>query len=340
VQHAIIGCGRVAPNHVDAFRHVPGWELAAACDIAPGLAEGFARTYSIPRAVDRLDALFSDPSIASVSVTVDHASHDGIVKAALRAGKHVLVEKPFGLDAPRARELTRVAASCGLTLAAVAQHRYDPVVRAVGDWITHGLLGDVVCVEATLSAHRDADYYTGSYWRGTQAGEGGSALINQGFHCLDTVRWLCGDLTVRSALARTTALRGVIETEDTICGVLTTRDDAVVQLSVTVASNIEWRTRIEVVGTAGSVRFDLDHPGRLHFWHGGPELIAAAELVNALNLGEEPPGPAYYGVSHRRQVADFCRAIDIGAPMLFSATDHIGTLETITALYAAARAER
>lgn len=338
-QHAIIGCGRVAPNHVDGFSRVARWKVAVACDLTDDVHE-FARVHAIPRATTCAAEVFADPMITSVSVTVDHAGHADVVEAALDAGKCVLVEKPFGLEPARARALVDLAEARGLTLSVVSQHRYDPVVLAVKRWLGRGLLGKVISVNASLCARREASYYTGSYWRGTLKGEGGSALVNQGYHCLDTVRWLCGDLVVRSASARTVALGQVIETEDTICGLLATGDGASVLLAVTVASATEWRTRIEVVGTAGSVLFDIDHPSRLHGWEGPPELVAAAEAESRRSMLDAPPGPAYYGVSHRRQIADYCRAVDTGERMLFSPADSVETLETISELYACAEAAK
>ncbi|GIG41806.1 Gfo/Idh/MocA family protein [Cellulomonas phragmiteti] len=338
-RHAIIGCGRVAANHVDGFGRVDGWQVTTACDRTDDV-HAFARAHGIPRATQDVGEVLADAAVTSVSVAVDHATHATIVEAALGAGKHVLVEKPFGLDPARARQLAGLAAAQGLTLSVVSQHRYDPVVLAVRDWLARGLLGEVVCVTASLQAHREPEYYTGSYWRGTLRGEGGSALVNQGYHCLDTVRWLVGDLTVRSASWRTVALGDVIETEDTISALLATTGGAPVTLSVTVASPTQWCTRIEVVGTAGSVAFDIDHPGRLLRWEGPPALDAEATAESRRSLDADPPGPAYYGVSHRRQIADFCDAVATGRSMLFTPTESLGTLETITALYAHAGGAR
>ncbi|GED10737.1 Gfo/Idh/MocA family protein [Cellulosimicrobium cellulans] len=331
--HAIIGCGRVAPNHVHGFGEVDGWSVSTVCDTVPGRAREFAAQHGVPVATDDVDQVLDDGAVTSVSITTGHGRHAELVEAALLAGKHVLVEKPFGLSPDTARALVDLARSRGLVLSSVSQHRYDPVVLAVREWIALGLLGEITFVTATLQARRTRDYYESSDWRGTHGGEGGSALINQGFHCLDTVRWLCGDLAPQAAVTRTVALGDVIETEDTLCGLLTTRGGAPVLLSVTVASSVEWRTRIEVVGTDGSVTFDLDHPGRLHFWSGSRELHVRAEAERDRRAVEEPVGVSYYGVSHNRQIADFCASVGSGHPMLVDVSDSVGTLESITGLY-------
>ena len=330
-RHAIIGCGRVAPNHADGFQQVPGWAVEVACDRGTDV-EVFAKEHTIPRWTREAAEVLADETITSVSVAVDHAQHATLVRQALAAGKHVLVEKPICLDAAEARDLVALAGSRNLVLSVVSQHRYDPVVLAVREWLRAGLLGELVSVSAALQAYRPPEYYRDSYWRGTWSGEGGSALINQGYHCLDAVRWICGDLTVRAAAATTRALAGVIETEETISGLLVA-GDVPVTLAVTVASPVDWQTRIDVVGRRGSVSFDLDHPGRLHQCTGPDDLMREAERHRARSLAEEPPGVAYYGVSHRRQIADFCRAVAGGGPMLTSAHDAVGTLDTVLSLY-------
>lgn len=330
-RHAIIGCGRVAVNHVDGFRAMPGWALAAACDRAGHVGE-FAREHGIPRAVHDATEVLADPAITSVTISTDHAQHGALVEAALLAGKHVLVEKPLCLDPAQGSCLIDLAEGQGLVLSVVSQHRYDPVVLAVRQWVRDGLLGDLVQVSASLQASRPAKYYTESYWRGTLAGEGGSALINQGYHCLDVTRWVTGELTAVAAVSRALALAPVIETEDTLSGLLAC-GSALVLLSVTVASGTEWRTRIELTGRAGSVTFDLDHPGRLHHWSGTLDLVAAAERESVREPEAQPAGMSYYGISHRRQIADFCLSVATGAPMLSGPADALATLETINDLY-------
>ena len=268
----------------------------------------------------------------SVTISVDHQQHARLVEDALLSGKHVLVEKPLCLDPKEGRSLVELAERQGLVLSVVSQHRYDPVVLSVRRWVQGGLLGDLAQVYVALQANRPPEYYADSYWRGKRTGEGGSALMNQGYHCLDVTRWICGELTAVAAVSQATALAPVIETEDTLSGLLVAAGTLVV-LSVTVASSTQWRTRIEVVGRSGSVTFDLDHPGRLHHWTGSAELVALAEQESTRSLAEEPMGISYYGTSHRRQIADFCHSVASGAPMLSSAADALGTLETIKDLY-------
>ncbi|MFK0221283.1 Gfo/Idh/MocA family protein [Streptomyces vinaceus] len=337
--HAVVGCGRVAPNHVDGFTALPDAELRWACDRDLSRARALAREYGLPRVTSDVREVLADPEVDSVSVAVDHAGHHELVAAALTAGKHVLVEKPLAITVEEGAALTSLAERAGRVLSVVSQHRYDPVVTAVRDWIADGLLGRLVSGTVSLQCGRDDAYYAESYWRGTFAGEGGSALVNQGYHALDVTRWLTGGLTVVGAAAGHTAPRGGMETEDTLAAVLRGPQGALVTYQVTVASSITWRTRIELVGTGGSVLFDLDHPGTLHLAEGGDALRAAASAVRG-QVSPPPAGIGYYGISHRRQIADFAAAVrDPRHTMAADGTAGLETLRLLREMYRAARSE-
>ncbi|ROQ93772.1 putative dehydrogenase [Streptomyces sp. 2132.2] len=337
--HAVVGCGRVAPNHVDGFTALPDAELRWACDRDLSRARALARDHGLPRVTSDVREVLADPEVDSVSIAVDHAGHHELVAAALTAGKHVLVEKPLAMTVEDGAALTALAERAGRVLSVVSQHRYDPVVTAVRDWIAEGLLGRLVSGTVSLQCGRDDAYYAESYWRGTFAGEGGSALVNQGYHALDVTRWLTGGLTVVGAATGHTAPRGGMETEDTLAAVLRAPQGALVTYQVTVASSITWRTRIELVGTDGSVLFDLDHPGTLHLAEGGDALRAAAATVRG-QVSPPPAGIGYYGISHRRQIADFAAAVrDPRHTMTADGTAGLETLRLLREMYRTARSE-
>lgn len=335
--HALIGCGRVGPNHADAVHALgPQWELRWACDRDAEAARRFATEYGASRATESAAEVFADPEVVSVSIAVDHAQHAQLVEQALRAGKHVLVEKPLALSGAHAGDLIRMAADRGLVLSVVSQHVYDPLVEAVSGWLAKGLLGRVLYVRAVLEAGREESYYTDSYWRGRWPGEGGSALVNQGYHCLDVLRRLCGGLTVTGAVATAGNLYQGMHTEDTISALFSAHG-VPATMTVTVGSATMWRTRLEFVGTAGTVEFDIDHPAVLHRAVGSAELEKAAAVEQERTAVEEPPGVDYYGVSHRRQMADFARAVGSGGPpMACSPEDGVAMVDLLADIYDAA----
>jgi predicted dehydrogenase len=331
--HAVVGCGRVSPNHVDGFSALPDVEVRWACDRDLTAAKSLA----LPRVTTDVSEVLADPEVDSVSIATGHAAHHELVTAALEAGKHVLVEKPLALSVEDGTALTSLAERAGRVLSVVSQHRYDRVITAVRNWTEAGLLGRLVSGVVSLQCGRDDAYYADSDWRGTYRGEGGSALVNQGYHALDVTRWLTGGLEVVGAAAGHTAPRGGMETEDTLAALLRGPQGALVTYQVTVASSITWRTRLEIIGTGGTVLFDLDHPGTLHVAQGSDELLAAAEKLTSEVVEQAPPGIGYYGISHRRQIADFVAAVRDGHRMLADDRAGLDTLILLQDIYRAAR---
>jgi UDP-N-acetyl-2-amino-2-deoxyglucuronate dehydrogenase len=332
--HALIGCGRVAPNHVDGFRQVDSVMIGWACDRDPEVAQRFAAAHGIPKSTTEAQQVLNDPAVVSVSIAVDHAQHAGLAIQALKSGKHVLVEKPIATTLSDARAVCAAAAASGRVLCVVSQHRYDPLVRAVKHWIDNGLLGEIILLNVLLECGRDESYYRDSYWRGTWSGEAGSALINQAYHCVDLVQWFLGSARSVAAAMSTLAHQDVIETEDTVCAIVQGPTGALGTLACSTASHAFWRSRIDVVGRTGTVAFDIDHPNTLQYWSGDRALgRAVSHYLQEPRVVQDSPGIDYYGMSHRRQIADFCQAVQGNTTLSVDTEAAVSTLALIESLY-------
>ena len=339
LNHAIIGCGRVAPNHVSGVRESGVAAVVCACDRDPDAAAVFAQAHGIPGvATDYRDVIARD-DLFSVSVTVDHAQHAQMARDALLAGKHVLVEKPTAIALGQAQALVALAAERGLRFATIAQHRFDPLFQEVKRLVDVGALGRLVSLWATLICGREPSYYGDSYWRGTWLGEGGSLMINQAYHCVDLMVALAGQPTVLSCHTDILKLGDVLETEDVAVATLAFPGGALGSLGCVSATTEFWRSRIQVVGSEGSLAFDIDHPAKLHYAH-LTDRAAAIRLAEAQSAAVPAPGIEYYGVSHNRQIADFLRSAAEGRPCGTAAEWGPATLSVIADLYRVARTGR
>lgn len=340
VRHGIVGCGRVAPNHVIGANLSAISEVAWACDRDPAVLAEFARQHGIARQTTDYHEMLADPELTSVSIVVDHAQHAMIARAALLAGKHVLVEKPLALSVKEARDLVDLAEKRGLLLATVSQHRFDPLFIEIAKLLSEGALGGLVAIWVTLVCGREPAYYSDSYWRGTWAREGGSLLINQAYHCVDLMVALGGRPRVLGCETRILKLGDVLETEDVATATFLFPNGALGTLACTSATPEFWRSRLDVIGTKGSITFDIDHPNRLH-GHCLPAEVDSSRMIAASNLQVEvPPGVDYYGVSHNRQIADFLEAIRDKRSLKTPARAGLTTLEVILDAYALARERR
>lgn len=144
----ISSTGGIAASMTDALRKHTRQDVAAVSSRSADSAERFAATWQIPRAYEGLDAMLADDAIDIVYVASPHSQHHADALAALRAGKHVLVEKAFARDAAQAREVLDVARSAGLIALEAMWTRFLPGTDVIRQLLADGALGDVVSVIA------------------------------------------------------------------------------------------------------------------------------------------------------------------------------------------------
>jgi UDP-N-acetyl-2-amino-2-deoxyglucuronate dehydrogenase len=329
-QHAVVGCGRVAPNHVDAAQQLPDWRVGALVDKDATAAQKFADSIGADVQVQSFDEVLADPDITSVSLCVPHHLHVPMATRAIEAGKHTLVEKPLALNHDDAVRLSDLAESAGLVLGVGSQHLYDEPVKEIRRLVSEGALGKILYARVSLEAHREGDYFTGSDWRGSWSTEGGSALVNQGYHAVDVVRDIVGDLSVVAASARNVARDADISTEDTVVAQLESATGTPVAIAVTISASSLWRTRIEIVAETGTFEFDLDHPTRVH------RRLNATEPERSTEAATAAPGIDYYGTSHRSLFRDFDHAIRTGESLYSNGVRGAAMVKLIRDIYTTA----
>jgi UDP-N-acetyl-2-amino-2-deoxyglucuronate dehydrogenase len=344
LNHAIVGCGRIAPSHADAFSQIAQVRLLTYCDPDPTKSDALAKRFAVDSMVADFAEVLSNPEIDSVSLCVPHHLHAAYTRMALEAGKHVLVEKPFSISPAEAAASALLAKEKGLILQPVCQHRFDKAVQHVRE-ILRDELGDVCMVRAHLECHREKVYYSESDWRGKWETEGGSVLINQAYHVVDLLLWLMGP--VKSLAAQMDTLTGsdVMETEDVLTAQLKFEGRALGSLTVNGACGAQWHSYIEVCGTKGVVGFDIGYPNQvprlrlksrraLKNWRKAfAELLKSAPLPTA--------ALDYYGDSHRREAEAFVAQIE-GTSSEYASTPEqaVEVVKTVAALYEAARGEQ
>jgi len=339
IQHAIIGCGRIAENHADAFARLDGVQIKYAIDLDEEKAKALAEKFSIPNTGTSYEEILKDKDLHSISLAVPHDLHGPMALQAVAAGKHVLIEKPLVIDPAQGRQLLEAATTAGLTVLPVAQHRYDPIVREIKNLLDSGEMGGLRYLRGHLECLRPPGYYSDSDWRGSKAREGGSVLINQAYHLLDLLLYFGGPVS-RVAAAMSTFQEDIMETEDTIGITLQFRNRAVGSLSVCGAGGSAWSSYIEIICEKGLVAFDINFPNGLHRFEMSSkrgmkewrERLRAA-LPDPQSL---PPGLAYYGISHRDQAADFISRINKGEALGATLEEALYVVEVIDDIYTAA----
>lgn len=199
---AVIGCGTIANNaHIPAYLKNEEAEIVYFCDIIPERAEKAVEQYGCGIAVTDYHDVLNDPSIDAVSVCTPNKVHPVIAIDCLRAGKHVLCEKPAARTYQEALEMQKVQHETGKVLNIGVVNRFNDSVNLIKNYIDDGKLGDVFHVYVSFRAHRSIPGLGGAFT--TKDIAGGGALIDWGVHFLDIVMYCCGDPMTRTVSGET-----------------------------------------------------------------------------------------------------------------------------------------
>lgn len=184
----IIGLGSISDQHLQGYQRVDEAELFAICDMNRSRAEEKAKQYGIPHVYTDYKELLANPEIEAVSICTWNNTHAEISIAALRAGKHVLVEKPLCRTVEEALQIQDVVRETGKTLQVGFVRRYDANAQLVKRFINNGELGEVYYAKA--SCIRRLGNPGG--WFADPERSGGGPLIDIGVHVIDLCWYMMG----------------------------------------------------------------------------------------------------------------------------------------------------
>jgi UDP-N-acetyl-2-amino-2-deoxyglucuronate dehydrogenase len=266
----LIGGGNITETHARAARAIPRVEISAIHGTNSEKISRLCHQYGGTPYQDFAAFLKHRPmDLVIIGSPSGLHAEQGI--AAAHQGLHVLTEKPMEITTARADALIAAAKQSHVQLGVIFQDRTKPHIRQLKNWLEQNLLGKVLFVDARVKWYRPPDYYASSRWRGTQALDGGGALINQGVHTLDLLLWLLGDVV--RVHARTATLVHKIEVEDTAVATLEFSSGALGVFHATTAAYPGYPRFVEISGTAGTVILEHDR-------------IIAANLRNAPSAAE------------------------------------------------------
>lgn len=338
IRIGIVGCGLIARFHALAIAETAGAVLAGCASQREESARRFAAGHGI--------AVFSGPesmiasgAVDAIAVCTPSGAHLEPALMAIRAGLHVIVEKPLEVTPERCGQLIEAANRGGVRLATVFQSRFSPVWRRLKSAVDSGEFGVLANAEAQVHWFRPQSYYDSAEWRGTWRLDGGGALMNQGIHTVDLLQWIMGPVRRVSA---SVALRAHerIEVEDVAVACLEFCSGALGTVSVTTASFPGVGKRIGIHGAAGSAIIEED---RIVHWRtvgdpagAGPETGDSAEGGGS---GASDPAAIQHGL-HAAQYADFVAAIrDQRAPFV-DGVEGRRSVDLIATIYRSAREGR
>lgn len=329
----IIGCGRIAPRHADSLAEIDGTKLVQVCDVLEARARYFAEKYNTAYCLDYHE-LLSNPDVDIVNICTPSGLHAEMAIAALKAGKHVIVEKPMAMNVDDADRMISMAKEMNRKLCIVLQNRYNLPMQDFYKAVRDGIIGRILLGSVTVRWYRPQEYYNDG-WHGTKSMDGG-ALMNQSIHHIDALQWLVG-VPVKSVFAYTATLAHQMEAEDV--GVVTVRFEngalATIEGStVTYPQNLE--ASVALFGEKGSLKVGGTALNRKVFWKVAGEIEHEKEMLTR----EEVDPPSVYGASHRHVLEDMIFAIDEDREPQTNGAEGRKSLVLVSAMYESARTSR
>jgi predicted dehydrogenase len=326
---AVVG-GGIGTQHIDALIALPEqYELVAFCDLDPEKAEAVADRYAIGWATTSYDELLARAEIDIVDLCTPAGLHLGQTTAALRAGKHVICEKPLAGSLAEVDALAQLAERCGRQVSPIFQYRFGNGFQRLLHLRERGLLGKTYLATVETHWRRGAAYYAVP-WRGRFATELGGCLTSHAIHAHDMLRHALGP--IRSVHARTATRVNPIETEDCAVVSLELADGALAALSVTMGAAVE-HSRLRFCFEHVTVESSLS-PYRPHLepWRfEAADEAAGAEIAAA--LADFTPQPEHFEGQFSRLHATLTE----GLPPPVTLADARASIELLTAAYYSAR---
>lgn len=329
---ALVGCGRISKNHLDAIGRVDGLELAAVADVVPERAAATGEARGVPWFTS-LQEMLASVECDIVTVATPSGLHPLHGTEAARAGKHVVSEKPMAISLAGADDLIRACREAGVRLFVVKQNRLNPAIQLVKRAVDKGRFGRIHSANCTVRWSRPQDYYDQAPWRGTWAMDGG-AFMNQASHYVDLIQWLAGP--VDSVVAITATQERSIQAEDSGAAVLHFRNGGIGVLDVTMLTyprNLEGS--LTILGDRGSVKIGGTAVNRVETW-----LFADYDDDDKLIETTATNPPSVYGYGHEGYYRNVVKVLRGEADPDTDGVEGRKSLEIIVGIYESSRTGR
>ena len=330
LKFAIIGCGRIAQRHAEHIKN--NGLLVAVCDIIEEKATALATAYTTQAYTSVDEMLQQHPEINVVSVCSPNGLHAVHSIAALKAGFHVLCEKPMALTVQDCGEMIKEAEKANRRLFIVKQNRFNPPVAAVKQIIEEGRLGTIYSIQLNCFWNRNNEYYQNS-WKGTKALDGGT-LFTQFSHFVDLLYWMVGDVKEVAAFVGNYQHKGIIEFEDTGTVSLLFTNGTIGTINYTVNSfdkNMEGS--LTIFAEKGTLKIGGQYLNELEY-----QSIDGYEIKN-LPAGNPPNSYGkYFGSmsNHDKVYANVVEVLSKGGVIATNGFEGLKTVEIIDRIYKAA----
>ena len=326
LKYGLIGAGSSAGNIATSLKTIDHAKLIAIA--AKTKEEAAALEDKLDEGVicENYENLLKIEEIDAVIISVPHSLHHPITMAALKAGKHVLCEKPLAVTMEQGNEMIAAAKEKNLKLGTFFQMRFDDAAQKAKEIVEDGTLGQLLHAQVNVMWYRDQDYYDNSPWRGKWATEGGGSLINQSCHSIDLMTWLVGK--PKTVFGVFGAKTHKIEVDDNSAAVVLFDNDVYASIQTSTSLQPGYSGKINLYGSKGSISLV------------GNSLTHTKEdgTVDTLDFGVKQVGSAndpkkFSLKSQQRMLLDFTEAVQKDRSPEVDGFEGMRAVEIIRAIY-------
>ncbi len=339
MKYALIGCGRIAVNHIKAAmsNHL---ELTAICDLEMEQMEKLLIKYnleektSIKRYTDYKE-MIQENELDLVAIATESGCHAEIALFCIEHGIHCIVEKPIAMSIEDANKIIDLAHKHGVKVSACHQNRFNVAVQEMRKALEAGRFGRLSHGSVHVRWNRNEEYYTQASWRGKWVSDGG-ALMNQCIHGIDLLRWMMGD-EVEEVYGQTRQqFHNYLEAEDVGMAVVKFKNGAIATIEGTTnvyPQNLE--ETLYLFGEKGTVKIGGKSTNNIDVWEFSDETGE-----DSRNIGLKEITSNVYGNGHSSLYADVIDAIENNREPYVNAVAGRNALELVLAIYKSQKEKR
>lgn len=333
MKYAIIGCGRISPQHI-ASAIENELEIVALCDVIPALMGEKAEMFKlegVKKYTDYKEMLETEkPEL--IAICTESGNHATIAIDCINAGANLIIEKPIALSLADADAIIEAAETKGVKVCSCHQNRFNKSIQKIREAVEENRFGKLFHGTAHIRWNRGESYYTQAPWRGTWEQDGG-ALMNQCIHNIDLLRWMMGDEIVEVVAYTDNLNHDFIEAEDLGIGLVKFANGS---YGIIEGTNNVYPSNLEetlyIFGATGTVKAGGKSVNIIEEWLFADGKDNAEEVKEV--YAENPP--SVYGFGHTPLYGDVIDAIKNDRAPYIDAHAGKRALELVLAIYKSA----
>lgn len=331
MKYALVGCGRIATNHIKAVINNK-LELAAVCDIDSSKMQALLEKHGlentgIKRYTNYIE-LLDEVKPELVAIATESGSHAEIALECINRKINVIIEKPIAMSIADANQIIEAGRQNDVVVSVCHQNRFNIAVQKLRKALEQGRFGRLSHGSIHVRWNRNREYYAQAPWRGTWAQDGG-CLMNQCIHGIDLLRWMMGDQAVEVYGATRRQFHDYLEAEDVGLAVIKFQNGTIATVEGTVnvyPQNLE--ETLCVFGQNGTVKIGGKSTNNIDVWD-----FADETEEDVKNKGMTEATSNVYGNGHTSLYADVIDAVKNHRKPYVDAVAGRNALEIVLAIY-------